>query len=125
MRTATSVLHGRHLRTWAVSLRPNEAEAWATVLTAQLVSRPVAIWVAHTCDVFNGQSQVWCGALGPRLGQGSVIDIIRQRCDRPTSTAKKTRARNTWVASQRSPTDTYIAVSEIGTTDDTEVETNC
>jgi hypothetical protein len=52
----------------------NEAEAWATVLTAQLVP-PRRHW-AHI-DVFT-DNRVWCGALGRDWSKAPLIDIIRQ-----------------------------------------------
>jgi hypothetical protein len=78
----------------------NEAEAWATVLTARLVP-PRRHW-AHI-DVFT-DNQVWCGALGRDWAKAPLIDIIRQRVTIDLTT-KRLVARNTWVASANNPTD--------------------
>jgi len=78
----------------------NEAEAWATILTVQLV--PQRRHWAHI-DVFT-DNQVWCGALGRDWSKAPLIDIIRQRVTFDL-TAKRLVARNTWVASADNPTD--------------------
>ena len=91
----------------------NEAEAWATVLTAQLVP-PRRHW-AHI-DVFT-DNQVWCGALGRDWAKAPLIDIIRQRVTVDLTT-KRLVARNTWVASANNPTDN-ISRQRNWTPDDT------
>ena len=78
----------------------NEAEAWATILTLQLVPDRKH-W--SRIDVYT-DNQVWCGAMGRQWAKAERIDLLRQHLTRQL-TQKRLVAGNTWVRSEDNPTD--------------------
>lgn len=78
----------------------NEAEAWATILTLDLVPDRDQ-W--SRIDVYT-DNQVWCGAMGRQWAKAERIDVLRQYLTRQL-TRKRLVAGNTWVCSANNPTD--------------------
>ena len=75
-------------------------EAWATILTLQLVPDRKH-W--SRIDVYT-DNQVWCGAMGRQWAKAERIDLLRQHLTRQL-TQKRLVAGNTWVRSEDNPTD--------------------
>jgi len=78
----------------------NEAEAWATTLTLELVP-PRRLWAR--IDVFT-DNQVWCSVIGRDWARAERVDVIRQEFLR-RMTAKRLVATNSWVATRDNPAD--------------------